>query len=90
MVKKINHSESDIKPIVLELEMELLNVQRALGKLETSIGLLQTGDKNGPFWNGSSAYTFLKSGCAQIDHDHYLLDNIDQCFEYLKKVSEKN
>ena len=87
MVKKINYSNEDYKPLVLELEMELLKVHKALGKLETDIGLLQAGDKNGPYWNGANAYQFMKSCCAQIDHDHFLLGKLNDCFKYL---SNKN
>ena len=89
MVKKISYTADDLKPIVLELEMELLNVKKKLGNIETSIGLLQTGDKNGPYWNGSNAYHFFKSCSAQIDHDHNLLSHLNDCFDFLVSKCEK-
>ncbi len=90
MVKKIKYTDKDVKSIASELEKELKRAQRALGKIETSVGLLQTGDKNGPYWNGSNSYKFLKSCCAQIDHDQYLLSNLNKCYDYLSGILKKN
>lgn len=83
MVKKVQYVDESIKPISLELEVELIKLQEALGKLETTVGLLQTGDKNGPYWNGENAYHFYKSCFAQIDHNYHLYDNLKRCHEYL-------
>lgn len=87
MVKKIQYSNEELKPIVLELEMELLNIRNAMGRLETRVGILQTGGKNGPYWNGSNAYKFFKFCTAQIEHNYCLLANLEQCLEYLKAKS---
>lgn len=90
MVKKVEYSRSEIKPLILELEMELLKAHNALEKFENSVEFLQTGDKMGPYWNGDNAYQVMNSCVGQIDHDRYLLCELDGCFEYLTSIFEKN
>lgn len=87
MVKKIIYSDQKVKPLVLELESELLNIKNAISELELCVDTLQNGNNDAPYWNGANAYQFFKSCSAQIQHDNYLLDNLSQCLEFLK---EKN
>ena len=86
MIKKVSYADESVRPISLELEVELIKLKESLGQLETSVGILQTGDKNGPYWNGESAYQFYKSCFAQIDHNYYLYDHLKKCHEYLDSI----
>lgn len=90
MVKKIDYSKGEVKSLILELESELLKVNIALERLENSVELLQTGDKIGPYWNGDNAYQIMNSCVGHIDHDRYLLYELDGCFKYLTSISDKN
>ena len=70
-------------------EKELLNIKKIIGALETNVNTLQLGN-NSPYWNGTNAYQFFKSCGAQIEHDSFLLENLNQCLEYLRDKSNKN
>lgn len=89
MVKEIKYSSDDLKKIVLELELEIINIKNALIKLEADVNLIQLGDKNGPYWNGSNSYHVLLSCLGQIDHNRNLLIELNKCYDYLKKLLEK-
>ena len=90
MVKTVEYSNNEMRPILLELETELLKANNALEKLEQSIEKIQTGDKKGPYWNGGNAYQTISSCAGHIDHDRYLLCELDGCFKYLSSISNKN
>ena len=81
---------NEIKPLILEFKTELLKANNALEKLEKDVEVLQTGDNNGPYWNGVNAYQIMNSCVGHIDHDRYLLCELNGCFDYLASVSDKN
>lgn len=86
MASKKKYSKDEAKTLSLELQAEILKLKNALSKLETDIALLQTGDKNGPYWNGSNAYEFHKAGLGHLDHDMNLLRHLESCSEYVEST----
>lgn len=88
MAKKVDLNKEEIKALVKDLESEIKKFKSALVKLETSAGILQTGDKNGPYWNGESAIEFNKSLLGHFDHDRNLLNSLEKSLDYLKSLSK--
>ena len=80
MVKKIKYNEDEAKALSLELEAEVLKLKTLLSKLETNIGLLQTGAN----WNGANAYDVNQALVGHFDHDKTLLNKLEKCSEALK------
>jgi hypothetical protein len=79
-------NKEEIKEISLDITGDVKKVKNAISQLETDIAIVQTGDANGPYWNGSNAYSFAKSCLTQIDCDNQLLKSFDQCLNYLKTL----
>ncbi len=86
MASKKKYSKEEAKTLSLELQTEILKLKYSLSKLETAIALLQTGDKNGPYWNGNSAYEFHKAGLGHLDHDINLLRHLENCSEHMSSI----
>ena len=61
MATKKKYNEDDLKTIFYELQTELLKFKSSLSKLETDLGILQAGDKSGPYWNGDNACEVYKA-----------------------------
>ena len=77
----------DLKKISSELEKEILKLNKSLSKLETDIGLLQFGNKNTPYWNGSNAYDAVASAIGHFYHDKKLISNLEKCADYISKLN---
>lgn len=86
MIKKMKYNEEEAKTLSLELQTEILKLKNALNKLETDVAILQTGDVNGPFWNGANAYEFYKASLGHIEHDRTLLKHLEKCSESLELI----
>lgn len=84
MVKKIKYSEEEAKTLSLELKKELIRLKASINKLETNIGLLQTGGH----WNGANAYDINKGLVGHLDHDKTLLNRLEKCSETIKASIE--
>ena len=84
MVKKIKVNADEAKTLSLELEAEVLKLKTLLSKLETNIGLLQTGAS----WNGSNAYDANQALVGHLDHNRTLLSKLEKCSENLKSIVE--
>ena len=82
MANKRVYSEDEAKTLSLELQAEVLKYKNLLNKLETNIGLLQTGVN----WNGVNAYEVNQSLLGHFDHDKTLLKNLEKCSDYLSTV----
>lgn len=85
MVSK-KYNEDEAKALSLELQAEVLKLKTLLEKLESNINALQTGDKNGAYWNGVNAYDVNKSLVGHLDHDKTLLSKLDKCSEHLSSI----
>ena len=81
-------NKEDLKKLSMEYTGEVKKVKNALSQLETDIAIVQTGDANGPYWNGSNAYTFAKNCLSQIEHDNQLLKSLDQSVRYLESLTK--
>ncbi len=80
---------ADVEALALELKAEVLKLKNALTKLELDLGLLQTGNSDGPFWDGENAYLFMRNCSGNFDHNRVLLENLEKCSEYVSTFSEK-
>lgn len=84
MVKKVKYNKDEAKTLSLELEAEVLKLKTLLNKLETNVGLLQTGEN----WNGANAYDVNQSLIGHLDHDKTLLSKLEKCSDSLKTSIE--
>ena len=84
MVKKIKYSEEEAKTLSLELKKELIRLKASINKLETNIGLLQTGGQQ----NGANSYDINKGLVGHLDHDKTLLNRLEKCSETIKASIE--
>lgn len=75
MVKKIKCNDEESKTLAIDLEKEIKKLRVSINKLETSIGLLQTG----AHWNGANAYDVNKALVGHLDHDKTLLNKLEKC-----------
>lgn len=82
-MKKSDLDLEEVKTLSLELQMEISKLKSSLYKLETDIGLLQSGDNNGPYWNGSNAYDVITSCIGHFEHDKNLISNLEKCSDYV-------
>ena len=80
--------EEEIKDLDISLKGEIKKIKNALSQLETDLAILQTGDANGPYWNGPGAYSFYKSCLGHIDHDYVLLKNLDKCSQHIETLTK--
>lgn len=81
-------NKEEILKIVKSLKSEVDKLQSALGKFETNVDLIQTGEDKKPLWNGTNAYNVVSKSLTQIDYDYNLLKNIEKCIEYLETMCE--
>ena len=84
MVKTIKYNGDEAKALSVELKKEVEKLKKVLNKLETNIGLLQTGAN----WNGANAYEVNQALVGHFDHDKTLLSKLEKCSETLESVSK--
>lgn len=84
MASKVKYNKEEAKALSLELQAEILKLKGSLAKLETDVAVLQTGDKNGAYWNGENAYDFHTAALGHMDHDKNLIKNLEKCSEYVE------
>lgn len=89
MTTKKKYNEEDLKTVFYELQTEISRFKSSLNKLETSLGILQTGDKNGPYWNGDNAYEIYKACIGHFEHDKNLLAKLEKCCDNVESVIGK-
>lgn len=77
---------NDINLLAMKLKTEVVRLKNALSQFETDIGMLETGNDKGPYWNGEGAYNFIKSSTGNIDHNKTLVDNLEKCVEYVDSL----
>jgi hypothetical protein len=80
MVKVVKANTDEAKALSVELQKELKKYKVLLSKLETNIGLLQTGAN----WNGSNAYEVNQALIGHFDHNKTLLGKLEKCSETLE------
>lgn len=88
MAKKEELNKEDLNKLIKDLETEIKKFKQSLVRLETKAGILQTGDKNGPYWNGENAIAFNKSLLGHFDHDKNLLVSLEKSLDYLKSINK--
>ena len=76
-------SKAQAKALCKDLDAQVSKFQKALKQLQNDINVLQKGDADGPYWNGTLAYNWVTTTLGHIDHDKVLLDHVDNCAEYL-------
>ena len=79
---KKNSNVDEIKDLSIELNKEVVKLKNLLNKLETNIGLLQTGAN----WNGANAYDVNQALLGHFDHDKNLLKKLEKCSEDLEAI----
>lgn len=89
MASKNKYNKEEAKALSLELQAEILKLKSSLARFENDVVVLQTGDKNGPYWNGENAYDVYKSSLGHLDHDNNLIKNIEKCSEYIEITINK-
>ena len=89
MATKKKYNEDDLKTIFYELQTELLKFKSSLSKLETDLGILQAGDKSGPYWNGDNAYEVYKACLGHFEHDKNLLAKLEKCCDNVGSAISK-
>lgn len=70
-------NQDEIKKIKESILDDIKKLKYSLGQFETDVGILLTGDANGPYWNGEKAYQSLKTCSLQIEFDLQLLKNLE-------------
>lgn len=83
MIRTVKY-ENENKELAVELKKELAKLKALVAKLETNVGLLQTG----AHWNGVNAYEVNQSLIGHLDHDLTLLKKLEKCSETLEIVSK--
>ncbi len=81
-----NLTNDDVKKVAAELKVEIKRIKDALEKMESDVCSLEAGDDNGPYWNGSTAYSVIKNCLVQLDQDRALLKNLVKCSDYLDSL----
>ncbi len=76
----------DIKKMITDLTNDTKKIKNALSQLETDAAVLQTGDANGPYWNGSNALHTVKSCLSNIETDKEILKNLEKTIGYLETL----
>lgn len=89
MATKKKYNEDDLKTIFYELQTELLKFKSSLSKLETDLGILQAGDKSGPYWNGDNACEVYKACLGHFEHDKNLLAKLEKCCDNVESAISK-
>ena len=70
-------NQDETKKVKENILDDIKKLKYALGQFETDVGILLTGDANGPYWNGERAYQSLKTCSLQIEFDLQLLKNLE-------------
>lgn len=71
--------------LVSDLDVQLSKVENALASMKKSIDVLQSGNGKFPYWNGSNAYSIVKTALTQYQNDLNLIRNINECKAKIKK-----
>ncbi len=72
-----------------ELKNEVSKFEKALNQLEADLNLLQNGGFNEIYWNGPGAYSFIKSCLGYLDHNKYLLTQVNKCSKYMNSLVDE-
>jgi len=83
MAKKGGFSKSQMKSLTKNLDSEISKFNKAVKKLSSDLDTLQKGDGTTAYWSGSLAYNWITTALAHVDHDKVLLDDLDNCNDYL-------
>lgn len=65
--------------LVKDLEENTKKLENALDILKKDLDLIQKGNGNEPYWNGSAACGGLRLLLQQLDYDTTLLENVKEC-----------
>ena len=82
MARTKKNENDEVKALSVELKKEVKKLSDLLNKLETNIGLLQTGAS----WNGANAYDVNQALLGHFDHDKNLLKKLEKCSEDLEAI----
>ncbi len=82
-------NKSEVEALSFELKAEVLKLENALRKLELDLGIIQTGNSDGPYWNGENAYLFTRNCSGHFDHDRALLENLHKCSDFVESLTKK-
>lgn len=77
----------EINKISKDFLDNLNKIKNALSQLETDAAILQTGDANGPYWNGNNAYNCINRCLSNVSDDQELVNNLEKCLDYIQKLS---
>lgn len=71
-LKKNNKLASD-------LSAEIFKLKNAVENLKTDVNIIQSGDNDGPFWNGALACCSLKEVLKVVERGNALIEELDSC-----------
>lgn len=82
MANKKNNKQKE--KVIKDFELQIKKIETALDSLSGSVNLLQNGDGEQPYWNGSNAYNELKKVLAYIDSNMVLVKYLNECKDSIK------
>ena len=71
------------------LDLEISKLKLAIDNFEKDMIELQNGDGNKSYWSGENAYMSIKSCLGYLEHNKYLLNELNRCSEYLNNLSNQ-
>ena len=69
-----------------ELNEEIFKLKNSIESLRNDVNIIQNGDVDGAFWNGSLACVSLKEVLKVVEYGSRLTDELDECS---KKIINK-
>ena len=69
-----------------ELNAEIFKLKNAVDNLKNDVNIIQSGDNDGPFWNGALACCSLKEVLRVAERGTVLVNELEACS---KKIINK-
>lgn len=70
--------------LVCDLDEQIAMILEGLTSMKKSIDEIQNGNGKHPYWNGSNAYSVLKTALTQYETNLDLIGKIQECQEKIK------
>ncbi len=84
----MNEKNEELVALSENLDLEISKLKLAMDNFEKDIVELQNGDGNKSYWSGEKAYSSIKSCLGYIEHDKYLLNELNRCSQHLNWLNK--
>ena len=68
-----------------ELNEEIFKIKNAIENLKNDVNVIQNGDSDGAFWNGTLACVSLKEVLKVVERGNALIYELEKCSEKINK-----